>query len=201
MLVLRQIGAEVAPRGVVIKADDYAAVVEARAVVEAATRERDRILAEAREEYARQKEAGYAAGFERGKAEMAEQVVATVSQSAQYLAQLEGTLVDVVMKALRRILGECDERERTERVVRTALELLRQQHQVRIKLPPAQLELLRDRLSALQAAFPRIHSLEVMADPRLPADGCVLETELGVIDASLETQLRAIEKALIRNVR
>ena len=38
-------------------------------------------------------------------------------------------------------------------------------------------------------------------DPRLPADGCVLETEFAVIDATVETQLRAIEKALIQSIQ
>jgi type III secretion protein L len=43
--------------------------------------------------------------------------------------------------------------------------------------------------------------LEVKVDPRLPADGCVLETEFAVIDATVETQLRAIEKALIQSIQ
>ena len=32
-----------------------------------------------------------------------------------------------------------------------------------------------------------------MPDARLPEDGCILETEIGVVDATLETQLKAIE--------
>jgi type III secretion protein L len=49
--------------------------------------------------------------------------------------------------------------------------------------------------------FPKIQFLDVQADSRLSANGCVLETEIGVVDATLETQLKAIEKALIRSMK
>ena len=39
-------------------------------------------------------------------------------------------------------------------------------------------------------------TLEVVADHRLKGGGCVLETELGIVDASVELQLQALEKAL-----
>ena len=41
----------------------------------------------------------------------------------------------------------------------------------------------------------------VLPDDRLAEDGCVLETEIGVVDASIQTQLRAIEKALINSLK
>jgi type III secretion protein L len=132
---------------------------------------------------------------------MSEKLVASISHSARYLSEVESALVDVVMKALRRVLGEFDDRERVDRAVTQALEVLRQQAQVRVKVSPAQLAWLQSRVAALGAAFPRIQFLDIQADPRLPSDGCVVETEFGVIDATVETQLRAIEKALIQAIR
>src|SRR5262249_44137233 len=104
-------------------------------------------------------------------------------------------------KALRRVIGDFDERKRVEAIVQKALELLRNQSQVRLKVSPAQADWMQTRLEALLASFPRIQFLEVKTATRLPSDGCILETELGVIDATLETQLRAIEKALIQAIK
>jgi len=38
--------------------------------------------------------------------------------------------------------------------------------------------------------------LDVVPDARLERGACLLESELGVVDASLETQLKALENAL-----
>ena len=43
--------------------------------------------------------------------------------------------------------------------------------------------------------------LDVTADPRMKPGDCILECELGVVDASLETQLKAIEHALLGKIR
>lgn len=201
MLRLRQTGVELVPQGPVLRAADFAAVVDAEAVMARARDEAAKIVEEARAEYARQKEQGYRDGVEQGKAEMAEKVVATMGQSALYFSKVEQALVDVVMKATARVIGEVGERERVERIVRKALELMRTQSQVRVKVPPAQSEWLQSRVEALLQSFPRIQFLEVQADARLPGDGCVLETELGVIDATVQTQLRAIERALIQAIK
>jgi type III secretion protein L len=201
MLRLKHIGAEILPEGAVLKADAFAAVLETQALVARAHEEASQIRAEAQREFEEQKERGYREGLEQGKAEIAERVVATLGQSVQYFSKLEETLVDLVIKSTRRVVGEFEERDRVERIVRQALELLRNQSQVRIKVSPAQREWLQTRVDALLASFPRIQFLDIQSDTRLPADGCILETELGVIDATVETQLRAIEKALIKAIK
>lgn len=43
--------------------------------------------------------------------------------------------------------------------------------------------------------------VDVTADPRMKPGDCILECELGVVDASLETQLKAIEHALLGKIR
>lgn len=196
MLGLKHTQAEVIAQGAVIKAGEFAALLSAQDLLARAQEEAAAIRAEAQAEYAREKERGYRDGLEQGKAEMAERVVATLSQSNLYFAKLESAIIDVVVKSTRRVIGEFSDRERVERIVVKALELLRTQNNVRIKVPPAQAEALKARVESLLAAFPRIQLLDVQTDPRLPEDGCVLETELGVIDATVETQLRAIQKAL-----
>jgi type III secretion protein L len=196
MLGLKHTQAEVVAQGAVIKAGEFAALLSAQDLLARAREEAAAIRAEAQAEYAREKERGYRDGLEQGKAEMAERVVATLSQSNLYFAKLESAIIDVVVKSTRRVIGELSDRERVERIVVKALELLRTQNNVRIKVAPAQAEALKARVESLLAAFPRIQVLDVQADPRLPEDGCVLETELGVIDATVETQLRAIQKAL-----
>ncbi len=201
MLRLRTDAPAVAVHGAVLKADDFSAALAARDLVALAETAAARIREEAAVAYAEAKARGHREGLELGKAEMAERVVATMDQSSRYYTQVETALVEVVMKAVRRVLGEYDERERIIRIVHQALALQRSQSQVRLKVSPARTEWLQTRVAGLLAAFPHLDFVDVLADARLPADGCILETELGVIDATVETQLRAIEKALVQAIR
>lgn len=201
MLCLRHTGAEILPQGPIITREEFAVVLDARDIIARAEAEAEQIRTAARDAAAQERERGYRDGIEQAKAEMAERVVETMSQSATYFSRLEEALVDLVVKATRRVIGELDAPERASRIVRQALELLRQENHVRIKVPPALRDALQARVNALLSEFPRIRFLDIEADPRLPEDGCVLETELGVIDASVETQLRAIEKALIKAIK
>ena len=52
-------------------------------------------------------------------------------------------------------------------------------------------------LASMLASVPGSASfLDVVPDARLERGACLLESELGVVDASLETQLKALEGAL-----
>lgn len=200
MLCLNRQGATFLTQGPVLKATDFAAAVAAQELLRQAEEEAARIRSEAEEVYRQRRDQGHREGVEQGKAEMAQQVLATLGQSNVYLAKIEKALVDVVVKSTARVIGEVAERERIELIVRQALEHLGQSSQVQIKVSPDQGEWMKGRVNDLLSAFPRIKFVEVKTDPRLPADGCVLETELAVIDATVETQLRAIEKALIQSL-
>jgi flagellar biosynthesis/type III secretory pathway protein FliH len=62
-----------------------------------------------------------------------------------------------------------------------------------------------DDLAVLEAARPRLHealagvtAIALRPDPTVGRGGCVVETESGSVDARLESQLDALERALVR---
>jgi type III secretion protein L len=59
----------------------------------------------------------------------------------------------------------------------------------------------KERVAALRPDYPTVESFDVVEDPRLAGTACILETEAGVADASVDTQLAAIEKSLARHIR
>lgn len=108
----------------------------------------------------------------------------------------------MVTSAVRKIIGELDEKERIVRVVRTALVAVRSQQKVLIRVCPADEAAVRDALSAMIASAPGgVSFLDVSADPRMKPGDCILESELGVVDAGLETQLKALENALSSKIK
>jgi type III secretion protein L len=188
------------PEGKIIRAEELRTLLDAEAIIAAAEAERKRIIEEAQAEYERQKQLGYEDGLNEGKLEMAMKMVDSVGYAVDYFGNLENKVVELVLKALRKILGDLDARERVVHVVRTAIGVARNQPNVTLRVCPADAEIARERLNEITGPYPGIHFLEVVPDPRLSATACILETEMGVIDASLDMQLAAIEKSLLKSL-
>ena len=126
----------------------------------------------------------------------------TAVQPVEYIENIEETMVRVVASAVRKIIGDLDDRERIVRVVRAALVSVRSQQKVLIRVCPADEAAVREALAAMITAAPGgVSFLDVAADPRMKPGDCILESELGVVDAGVETQLKAIENALAGKIK
>lgn len=190
----------IAPERKIVRAAEYQACVEAQDIIDRARAAAARIIAQAEEQYARREQEGYEAGLLAGRMEMAEKMVDSVSQAVDYVSGLEQTVVDIVLKALRKILGEMDARDRVVQVVRSALAVARNQRNVVVRVSPAEADAVKSRLDDITRPYPGVHFLEVVADPRLAPGACLLESDIGVVDAGLEVQLAAIEKSLSKSM-
>ena len=78
--------------------------------------------------------------------------------------------------------------------------VIRTQRQVTLKVAPGMTDVVKARLAELRSDYPTIETFDVVEDQRLNGAACVLETEAGVADASIETQLAAIAKSLQRHL-
>ena len=201
MLCLEKSGATIVPTQRVLKKEEHAFLLEGQAIITAAQHEAALIKQQALAEAETKRQEGFNKGQDEGKAAIADQILATMTQSAAYFSRVEDVMIDLVMRSVRHVLGEMDQRAIIERIVHRALESTRNENQVTVRVSPRQADGIKARINDLVTKFPKIQFLDVQPDTRLPEDGCVLETEIGVVDASLEAQLKAIEKALVRAMK
>jgi len=183
----------------VLKADDHRAYIDAETMLAAARADAERIRAEAEAEFRRQSERGYAEGLRKGQCECAEQMLQVVSRGVQFLRGLEETVASLVMVALEQMLGAMNDRELLMKVVHKALTVVQERGRVTIRVRPDQVGYVEEQLGA-GASGGDSRVIEVVPDPLLGRSDCILETELGVIDASLDVQLDAIRKTLLNAV-
>lgn len=189
-------GVQLEPGAKRVPAEAYQTVLDSEAIIARAREEAAQIARQAQEEFEAQKKLGFEEGLEEGRLEMAERMFDSVTKSVDYFSGLEQQMVELVVKALRKILGEYDDRDRVVQVVRSALSVARNQSNVTLRVPPAEAEVARERLDEIVKPYPAIRFLEVTPESRLGPGECILETDLGVVDAGLETQLTAIENSL-----
>ena len=185
----------------VVKAADVATVRTAEEIVAAAEAEAARIRDEAKAAFEAEKKRGYEVGLQEGKMEIAMQKLDQVDQSVAFMEGVEKKMADVVMKALRSCVVEIGDKEMVVNIVRKTLSaVIRTQRRVTLKVAPEMAATVREKIASFRSDYPTVETFDVVEDERLKGPACILETEAGVADASVETQLAAIEKSLKRHV-
>ena len=185
----------------VVKAADAATVRSAAEIVAAAEAEAARIREDAKAAFEEERKKGYEKGLQDGKLEISMQKLELVDSSVAFMESVEQKMAEVVMKALRAFVVEVGDEEMVVQIVRKTMNaVIRTQRQVTLKVAPEMVEAVRSRVAEFRMAYPTVDTLDVVEDPRLKGAACILETEAGVADASVETQLAAIEKSLKKHI-
>lgn len=179
----------------VIPAAQVKLVRDAEDIVERAWEEANRIMADGRQAYELERQRGYEDGLEMARAEQARHMIENVARSVEFLGKVEGRMVDLVMQSVRKIIDGFDDQARVLMTVRSVLAAARAQKHMTLRLNPEQVETVRHRLDELLAGFPTVDVLDLVGDARLKADACILESDIGVVEASMQTQLEALRAA------
>jgi len=187
---------QLAPDLKVLKSSDYMSYLESQNLVEAARVKAEGIIQEAQQVYEQEKKRGYQDGLEESKKEHAQTIINTIDQCNQYYINVEERMVSVVMSAVKRILENYDDVDVTLSVVQEALQLVSNQKQVTLHVAPEQVTSTKDRVHEVLVNYPEVGYVDVIADARLKNGGCILETEIGIIDASIDGQLAALKMAM-----
>ncbi len=184
-----------------VKAADFATVSTAGEIIAAAEAEAARIREEAKAAFEAEKKRGYEKGLQDGKIEIAMQKLDLVDKSVEFMGSVEGKMAEIVMKALRSCVMEIGDREMVVNIVRKTMNaVIRTQRHVTLKVAPDMAAYVRERLDAIRIDYPTVETFDVVEDPRLKGPACILETEAGVADASVDSQLAAIERSIKRHL-
>ena len=178
-----------------IKSSELGQLFEASALLDAARAKAAEMERAALEAYEEKRQEGYQDGLEEGKLEHAEKMMETIISSVEFIEGIESTLVSVVNQAIRKIIGDMNDKERIVAIVRNALGVVRGQQKVTVRVSPADEAAVLEAMAGMTASSSGSSFMTVIADARLERDSCIIESELGVVDASLSTQLKALENA------
>jgi flagellar assembly protein FliH len=190
--------------------DEPAAMSEPEAAEHNRELEQEREL-ERQREWERQREQGERAAYQRGlnegkaagREQAAGEVQPVLDRLAHTLADLsslrsrirkdaEGDLVKLSISVARRVLHRelTLDPESIEGLIRVALEKLQSRELCRVRVHPDQEPAIRASL----ARFSNSQNVELIPDASMQCGTVVLETAHGTLDASIEAQLREIER-------
>ena len=174
-----------------------ALIAEAEAIAARIKEEAQKLLSEVKEETEKAKKKGYSEGKEEGMAEWTEEILKTRTLREEFFSSAEPDVIKLVLSIAEKIIGKLAE-EHTEiirSIVRQALEHSLGDRIV-VKIHPEDLKRLKAEDLQFKDLLDRTKQLHFKEEESIQKGGCVVETEIGTIDAQLETQLKAIRKAL-----
>lgn len=172
-------------------------LIEAKRRATALQEEAKRLLAEAGERVREEERAGYEAGYQDGLAEVTERLTRLCEREDQSLRDIEPQVLRLVYDACEKILAQelMQTKDAIVPIVRQALRELAGSHMV-VRLNPEDIGIVKERETELLQAIAPSATILFKADSAVKPGGCVIESEIGAIDAQLSTQLGAMKRAL-----
>lgn len=186
------------PASLVLSPEEVRAHQDAQQLLAEARAEADRIRAEAIKAFEEQRQLGYEDGLMNARMEESERLIENATRTVDYFAAIEQRIVSLVMNAVRKIMADFDDSTRVLAVVQSGLSVMRNQKQLTLRLAPEHLDEVRNRAQQLLERFPGVGMMDIVADPRLKGDAAILESEMGVVEASVELQIKAIEQGFAK---
>lgn len=197
MLLIKKDNLELNSSGRLVKAEDVAAVKTATEIIAAAENEARLLRESSVAAFEAEKKRGFEEGLQQGLAKVVEDKLDFVYESAKYMESVEGKLADIVIKALWKCVSQIGDETLVLEIIRKVMKaVVRNQRQITLKVAPEMVEQVKSHLNEILSDYPALERVDVLEDHRLKGSAAIIETEAGVADASVETQLGAIERSI-----
>ncbi|MBU4484713.1 hypothetical protein KKA47_04750 [bacterium] len=183
----------------VLDATDKAAKIidDAEAKAAEIKSEAEKILEEAKIEKEAEKKRGFEMGKKEAMASVTEKAVKLEHLKEKFVKQAEPGIIKLVMEMVEKIIGKLvfEHEGVVKSVVHQALESSLGDRIV-VHLNPEDYDVVTKDDSEFKDILDRTKRLSFRRDESVMKGGCVVETEVGTIDAQLDVQLKAISKVL-----
>ncbi|MGU7773006.1 type III secretion system stator protein SctL [Burkholderia sp. MR1-5-21] len=183
----------------VLKECEYAALLDASAVIATARDEAARIVADAQREFDTRQAAGYDEGMRRAQRDHAAHAYTQALAAARTMESMKDAMAEIVVKAVRAIVGEMSTRALYEAALARIAPLVRDEPFLTVRVAPGRRDEMTDALAGAFAAQSNRQTIRVVEDARLERHACTVETPSGRIDASLDLQIDALRQAIRRD--
>jgi type III secretion protein L len=185
----------------VLKGSDVAVIeqitqayVRAQGEINAALANLDKACTQATDE-------AYRKGLAKAELEATQRWTLAEVERRVLLQAMQPALADTIVEAVCLLAKEIDRKALIARALEMLRGTLRTADWAHLRVPPHAVSIAEAALNDFDRQTGLGKLARVVADESLPEDGCVLESELGTIDASLGTQLQAIRGAIADAVR
>lgn len=180
-----------------IPAEDFSVLVSASEILEKAIEDAEAYRQETEKECDQLREEAKNKGFAEGLALFNEHLIHFDTQLKTIQHDTHQTILPLALTAAKKIVAKELELhpETIVDIVLQTLAPITQSHRIIIYVNKADKEILEKHKSRIRETLDQIQSLSIQERQDILPGGCIIETESGIINATIENQWRALEKA------
>jgi type III secretion protein L len=181
----------------VIPSDEFSELLKATDVLNKAKADVKTYLENNKEECQSLLAKAEEAGFNKGLSEFNKQILHYQERIKQLEHELQKTILPLALKAAKKIVSrELELKPETiVDIVRQTLKPVTQNHHIKIFVAKQDKEALEKEKKDLRNILEHVETFIIEEREDITPGGCIIETEAGIINASLENQWRALESA------
>jgi flagellar assembly protein FliH len=148
-------------------------------------------------------EEGYRMGLEKSEADMAqfrEEFVKFMSARKEVFEYIAPDIMEISVDIAKKIIKKELESD-PQFIINTIVDVLKtvskNEPKVTLRVKPQMVQFIKDTLPTVTYQYGIESKINIIADPAIEDGGCVFQTGNGIVDASIDTQLEIIKKALV----
>ena len=147
-------------------------------------------------------EEGYRSGLEKSGEDMAlfrEELLKFMSARKDVFEYIAPDIMEISVNIARKIIKKELESD-PQIIINTIIDVLKtvskSEPKVTIRVKPQSVQFIKDTIPNITYQYGVDAKINIVADPTMEEGGCVFQTNNGIVDASIDTQLEIIKKAL-----
>jgi type III secretion system HrpE/YscL family protein len=155
------------------------------------------ILEKVQQEMEQAKRQGYDQGYQEGIQQAVEMLVRVKELRQKLFTDNEAEMLRLVFEIAKKIIGR--EFSKDDKAIMNVIRLAMSDavgEKITVRLNPKDYEKIKKNEAEFLKSLENVKSLSFREDEAVAKGGCLVQTEIGTIDAQLDTQLSAIKKAL-----
>lgn len=187
----------------VIPSEDFSILVQASELLEKAREDAKEHHKKAVQDAKRLKQEAKEEGFKEGLEKFNEQLDAFERTVRAIKLELQNEIIPIALKAAKKIVGTQLELkpDTIVDIVMQALSPVVQNHRFTIYVNKADKEFLDTNKPRIKGILDQMQMLSIQERADIAPGGCIIETEAGIINATIENQWRALEAAFARYMK
>ncbi|NIK10786.1 flagellar assembly protein FliH [Alkalibacillus almallahensis] len=175
--------------------------------------EREQFEQEKQTAYKQAHDQGYQEGFQKGEKqgeaqynELIDKTNSVIEKANldyhEHIKSAEDTILLIAMKASEKIVHQHlqEDESRLMPIIQEAIEEVSDQPEIKVYVHVNQYQMVLDYKASLQAMLNNYSTLSIYPKKSIKDFGCVIETEQGQIDTSIDTQLNELKRTLLNEV-
>lgn len=188
---------KIVPNKKIIPGEAIGLILDAQEVLVQVKKDAEKYKIEVAQECEKLKELAKQEGFAEGYQKWAEHIAKIEEEIIKVRTELEKMLIPVALKAAKKIVGrEIELSENTiVDIVSNSLKAVSQHKKITIYVNKKDLDPIEASRPRLKEIFESLEVLSLRERPDIARGGCIIETEGGIINAQLENQWSALERA------